>query len=520
MSITKQEAQAIDALCREHFDAFAEIVFKIVEPGTKYEWNWHIGCIAEHLEAMYRGEIPRLIINLPPRSLKSYLVSAAYPAWILGKKPTTKFINTSYGSTVVEQNSRNCRMIMRDTFYQNIFQGTRINPEMDRLTHFETTQRGQYYAATALSPITGIGCEYMILDDPIKPMEAFSETIRASTNQNIRTTLMNRYNDKRVGKFLMIMQRAHEDDPTGNLLKDGGYVHVKLPAEARSQVVISLAGREKPWIMEKGDLLFPARLDRAELDRTRLDMTELNYAGQFLQEPVPIGGGEFKEEWWLDNYYDAPDIKPREMNVCILVDPSAGEEANKKKKKTSDFTAMMVVGLAPDWNYYLLDIIRDRLNPTERVDTLFLLHRKWSELTGKPPKVGYEKYGMTADTHYIRDKMKVDGYRFALIELGGQMVKENRIRRLIPDMQQRRWYFPQNLMYTDNEGRTFDLVRELLYSEAPSFPKARYDDMLDALARIYEEEMKMQFPALKSGARQSIQSMAGIKDEPQGWLEA
>lgn len=516
MPLSKEQHEAINALCRLKFDAFAERAFRIVEPGVSYEWNWHIGCIAEHLEAMFAGEIPRLIINLPPRSLKSYLVSAAFPAWVLGKKPTTKFINTSYGSTVVEQNSRNCRMIVRDPWYQGCFVTTQINPEMDRLTHFETTQRGQYYAATALSPITGIGCEYMIIDDPIKPMEAFSETIRTSTNQNIRTTLMNRFNDKRIAKLLMIMQRAHEDDPTGNLLKDGGYVHLKLPAEARKQVVIIL--KDKTWNMEEGGLLFPVRLGREDLDRIRLDMSELNYAGQFLQEPVPIGGGEFKEDWW--QYYDIPDIRPKEMNICILVDPSAGEIGNKKKKKSSDFSAFMVVGLAPDQNYYCLDIIRDRLNPTERVDTLFLLHRKWSELGGKPPKVGYESISFKSDIHYIKDKMKQENYRFALIELGGREIKENRIRKLIPDMQQMRWYFPQNLNYTDSEGRTFDLVRELLYSEAPSFPKARFDDMIDALARVYDPDMKMQFPALKTGMRQNIQAMAGMGHQSNGWLDA
>src|SRR5260370_12659030 len=101
-----------------HFDAFAERAFAVVNPGTPYEWNWHIGCIAEHLEAMYAGEISRMIINLPPRSLKSYLVSVAFCAWVLGKKPTTKFINTSYGETVVKQNARNCRSILRDIWYQ------------------------------------------------------------------------------------------------------------------------------------------------------------------------------------------------------------------------------------------------------------------------------------------------------------------------------------------------------------------------------------------------------------------
>lgn len=483
------------ALYRTKFDAFAERAFSVVNPNVPFEWNWHIGCIAEHLEAMYNGEIPRLIINLPPRSLKSYLVSTAFPAYVMGRKPSAKFINTSYGLNVVEQNARNCRMIMGSEWYKTVYPATKINPSMDRILQFETMQRGQFYADTALSTITGIGCEYMVIDDPIKPLEAFSDTVRKTTNQNVRATLLNRFDDRRIAKLLIVMQRVHEDDTTGDLQKDGGFVVVKLPAEAKSQVLITL--KDKSWKMEAGDLLFPKRLDRKELDKIRLDMTELHYVGQYLQEPVPVGGGEFKEEWV--QFYGQGAIKPKTMNICILVDPSGGDELNKKKRKASDWTAMMVVGLAPDNNYYLLDIIRDRLNPTERIDTLFTLHRKWNELSGKSPKVGYEQYSMQSDIHYIKKKMDLETYRFPLIEIGGRVMKEERIRELIPDMQQGRWYFPQNLVYVDNEGRRFDLVQEIIKSEMANFPRARFDDCIDALSRIYNEDLGMIFPKQKIG---------------------
>lgn len=514
--ITPEQAITLDALCRHSFDAFAQRAFRIIEPGIKYEWNWHIGCIAAHLEAVYSGDILRLIINIPPRTLKSYTVAKAFPAWVMGKKPETKFINTGYSLDVVESNSMGCRAIMRDAWYQSCFPAAVIDPLMDRNTHFKTTQGGQFYAATTLSSITGVGADYLVIDDPIKPMEATSETVRASINQNIRNTLFSRLNDRRTGKILMVMQRLHEDDPTGNLLRDGGYTLLKLPSEAKTPISISLGSQT--WKMKPGELLFPQRLPRAELDRLIVDMTEYNYQGQYLQDPVPVGGGEFKEQWL--NYYGADDINPKDMNICITVDPSAGEAANKIKKKSSDWTAMMVIGLAPDQNYYLLDIVRDRLNPTERVDMLFILHRKWLELGGKPIKVGYERYGMMADTHYIKAKQKTDNYRFPLIELGGQLSKENRIRRLIPDMQHGRWYLPNNLIYTDSEARTFDLVKELVYSEMPSFPKARFDDMLDALSRVYDADMKMVFPAIKTGLRQTIQQAAGLSAAPQqGWRD-
>jgi predicted phage terminase large subunit-like protein len=308
----------------------------------------------------------------------------------------------------------------------------------------------------------------------------------------------------------MIMQRLHEDDPTGNLLQDGGYTHVKLPAQAvGAPVMISLKG--KNWQMKQNELLFPQRLTADSLEEKRRDLQEYNYVGQYLQEPVPLGGGEFKDTWL--NYYGNGETKPKEMNIYITCDPAGGEELQKKKKKLSDFTCFMVIGLHTDNNYYLLDAVRDRLNPTERVDKLFELHKTWSSLSGKPPKVGYEKYGLMTDTHYIREKQKQIGYRFQLIELGGSMSKEERVRRIIPDLQHGRWWFPSGLLYTDYEGKTLDLMRELVKSEMASFPKARYDDMLDALTRIYDDELQAIFPFVKKPkARTKSQSYGHFLD--------
>ena len=352
-------------------------------------------------------------------------------------------------------------------------------------------------------------------DDPLNPVEAASDTMRKATMKAIRGTLFSRFNDPRTGRFILTMQRLHEADPTGELLKDGGYVHVKLPAEAPRPLLITLG--KKKWTMEKGDLLFPARLSRETLDEKRLELGEYNYIGQYIQEPVPVGGGEFKDNWV--QYYPNGGIKPTTMNICILCDASAGDANNKKKKKTSDFTAFVVVGLAPDNNYYVLDMIRDRFNPTERIDTLFMLHRKWNAASGKPPRVGYEEYGLMSDIHYIKLKNKEDAYNFQVIQLKGRVSKETRIRRMIPDMERGRWYFPENLIYIDSEARRWDLVHELIYSEMANFPMARYDDALDALTRVYDEEMSMNFPRpSKSEKQKLLGSSMGMEKEEDSWL--
>lgn len=364
--------QALQAACRESLYCFTMKAFNILEPGTRFENNWHIECLVEHLEANYRGELPWLIINISPRMLKSVMVAQIFPAWVLGKEPSHQFIGASYAHGLAERNVMGARKILQSDWYLDTFKHTRLSKDQNQKDHFTTTMNGQYKGTGIGGTITGYGARTILGDDLLSPKEGMSPTIRTTTNEEMASTLFSRFNDRRDARFIMIMQRIHEDDPTGHLMaKDSRYHLLKLPAEAKRPILIQLGNKE--WRMEEGDVLSP-RLTRKELDELRVDATDYHYCAQYLQEPVPIGGGEFREEWM--QWYQAGGIKPREMNLVILVDAAGGDEVNKKKKKTSDWTVMAVVGLASDNNYYLLDMVRDRLNPTERIDTLFVLHRK------------------------------------------------------------------------------------------------------------------------------------------------
>jgi predicted phage terminase large subunit-like protein len=511
------DIDVFQSICRSNFYSFAAKAFTIVEPGIDFEWNWHLDCLASHLQALDEDKLhdnkKRLCINVPPRSLKSFLSSIAFPAWVLGRNPSKKFICTSFKFELARDLAQKTRILMESPWYQACFPFTKIDQRQNEKHNFWTTQRGMYYSSAILS-VTGRGADYVILDDPINPREGYSDAVRTDTNNTIRSTIPTRFNDLRNAKWLLIMQRLHADDPTGNLLDDR-WLHIKLPGENTTTSDITYTLTDKKWTLPAGGLLFEARLSRQILNELRDDLGDANYVGQILQEPVPVGGGEFKEHW-LQYYHDG-GVRPREMNIAILVDPAGGEETQKKKKKISDWTVMAVIGLAPDNNYYLLDMVRDRLNPTERVDTLFVLHRKWNELGGKPPKVGYEKYGMMTDTHYIREKNKTDAYNFPLIELGGRISKEERIRQHIPKMQNGLWYLPPTLHYIDCESRKFDLISELK-SEMASFPRARWDDILDAMARIYEPELFMTFPKQRAGmVQRAIATTRNVT--PESWEE-
>lgn len=191
----------------------------------------------------------------------------------------------------------------------------------------------------------------------------------------------------------------------------------------------------------------------------------------------------FKAEWL--QYWPADSAQG--MNVYILCDP-AGE-----KKKENDYTVFWVVGANSDENYYILDVVRDRLNLTERGDILFSLHKKYRKVS-LSVKVGYEKVGMQSDIEHYEDRMRREGYRFRIIPIPAAIGKSDRIKKLIPLFEQGRIYLPEKIVKVDYEGNKVDLVRAFVAEEYEWFPFPVHDDMLDSLAKITEKALGVSFP--------------------------
>lgn len=224
----------------------------------------------------------------------------------------------------------------------------------------------------------------------------------------------------------------------------------------------------------------PVLLTREELRIKRRDQGPFTFSAQQLLNPIADDTQGFNSEWI--NYY-AQTNDGAGFNKYILVDPA------NEKKKSSDYTSMVVIGLGLDENYYILDAIRDRLNLTERADALFSLHKRW-----KPIRVGYERYGIMSDIQHIQDRMQRENYRFDIVELGGKLSKVDRIRRLIPMFETGRVYFPETIYRTDYEGKVVELVQTFIEQEYKAFPVGLHDDMLDAMSRILDEEMYLTWP--------------------------
>ena len=223
----------------------------------------------------------------------------------------------------------------------------------------------------------------------------------------------------------------------------------------------------------------PVFMSREELVRRRIANGPYNYSCQYLLNPNADSRDTFKADDL--RYYGKASGEG--MNKYIIVDPAS------EKKRGSDYTAMVVIGLAADHNYYLLDMVRDRLGLRERAECLIALHKQW-----RPRGVGYEKYGAQCDIEYIKIKQDELNYRFDITPLGGAISKVDRIRRLGPVIEEHRFYLPEVLLKENYEGKVVDLVHALIYEELTTFPVSHHDDMMDAIARIEDADLNALWP--------------------------
>ena len=431
-----------------------------------YQPAGHHQIICSKLEAVARGEIKRLMLFMPPRHGKSELASRKFPAWYLGLNPNKQIITASYSDELATDFGRDVRNLVADPLYQNIF-NVQLRADSKSANRWHTQTGGMYVAAGVGTGITGRGAHILLIDDPLKNrQEADSALIREHAWSWYTSTAYTRLMPNAA--VVLVQTRWHEDDLAGRLLqqmRDGG----------EQWDIVNLRA-----IDDAGQALWPAWYPLETLETIKSTIGARDWSALYQQEPRPEGGGEFKKADM--QYYDGA-LDPTKTNNYILCDP-AGE-----KKKTSDYTTFWVIGLGTDDNYYVLDILRDRLSLTERADALFRLHR-----TYKPLQVRYEKYGMLSDIEHFKDRMAREHYRFKIDEVAGQTPKNDRIRRLVPLFERQRVWFPHSLTITDHRSVPVDLVRAFREEEFAAFPVGVHDDMLDSLSRIAEPDMHLVWP--------------------------
>ncbi len=350
------ETRYRDILRRDLY-AFAERSFAETNPHTQFLPNWHIELIAASLEAVRLGTLKRLIINEPPRSLKSFLASTAFPAWLLGHNPSAQILAVSYAQDLADKLARDCRALMASPFYQALFP-TRLSPQKQATAEYETTAKGFRLSTSIGGVLTGRGADYIIIDDALKPDEALSDVCRKAANDWYDGTLYSRLNDKARGAIVIIMQRLHEDDLVGHVLEQEPWTVISLSAiaERDEDYAIETPYGQRRFRRRCGQPLHAERESLETLERIRQTIGSYNFAAQYQQRPAPYGGGIIKAEWFRT--YEPPQL-PTKFDRII----QSWDTANKATE-LSDYSVCTTWGLK-DTHIYLLDVLRQRLNYPE-----------------------------------------------------------------------------------------------------------------------------------------------------------
>ena len=367
---------------RNDFCTFVERSFVELNPATDFARTWHIDVIAHELERCRLGETRRLIVNLPPRSLKSHCASVALPAWIMGHNPSAQIICASYAQDLADKHAIDCRALMNSDFYRQIFPATRLSPEKRSIADFLTTARGCRKATSVGGVLTGRGADFIIIDDPLQPDKALSDTRREAVNDWYDNTLVSRLNHKLTGCIILIMQRLHEDDLVGHVLEterrqaidiEPKWKLVRFPAIAEEDERYEVPRFSKTLFYgrRKGEVLHPEREPMEILDQLRDTQGEYHFAGQYQQSPAPLGGGMVKL-CWFKTYTESE--RPEKFDWIF----QSWDTANKATE-LSDYSVCTTwgvirtpgstgAGTSMSWGIsrvYLLDVLRLRLDYPE-----------------------------------------------------------------------------------------------------------------------------------------------------------
>jgi predicted phage terminase large subunit-like protein len=299
--------EAIDKkLCEQSFYHFVKRAWPILEPDNPFVEGWHIKAFCEHLEAVTFFVIPRLLINVPPRHAKSIVATVLWPAWVWIKYPQRRFIFASYSASIALRDSIKCRQVIKSDWYLKTFNiKWSLADDQDTKSKFLNSEQGFRYATSVGGTLTGEGGDYLVADDPLNVLDAYSEPARIEAWRWWSQTMSTRANNpNKVGR-VVIMQRLHEDDPSGHILKinepELQYDLLVLPAEYDTKRAETIKPTKIGWRdprTKDGELLWPQRFNAANIRELKATLGTQAASGQLNQDPVPGDGGLFKREWW------------------------------------------------------------------------------------------------------------------------------------------------------------------------------------------------------------------------------
>ncbi len=437
-------------LSKRSFYEFVKLAWPVLEPETEFKDGWHVRAICDHLQGLSDGTIKRLIINVPPGCTKSILSCVMWPSWVWTAKPHERFLTGSHSQTYSTRDALKSRRLITSEWYQqrwgHVFT---LTGDQNQKTRYENDKTG-FRAAISVGTGTGDRAGIRILDDPLNADHANSRVQIDSTNEWLRNTWATRGSDPEKDCELLIMQRLHEQDPTGFALAEfGGYEHLMLPmrfdADRRCKTSIFIDPRKAD-----GELLAPDRFSEQSVKDLEKKMGSYLSTGQLQQRPAPRAGGMVKTAW-LKYYKTTPAFDEVVMSWDLTF----------KGGVKNDFVVGGVLGRAGA-NVYLLDLIRDKMDASDQMKAIAALTSKWPQATAKYVE---DKANGAAVICLLKDK--IPGLIPVLPEeIGGD--KEARLGSVVPFIESGNFYLPSDAPWLD------EYVGELT-----TFPSSSNDDQVD-----------------------------------------
>ncbi len=450
--------QIVDSLLRTDLSSFFHKSFYTLSPGTKFCHNWHIDLLADSLyDLIYKkGGTKRLIVNIPPRYLKSTCISVSFPSWLIGRDPRKKVIVASYSQKLSIKHSLDSRLIIQSDWYKNAFPDVKLFIGQNEKYKFQTTYNGFRLATSVGGTLTGEGGDVLILDDPLSPLQASSKVYRDNIINWFEQTFVNRLNNKKEGVIIIVMSRLHQNDLVGYILSKYGeaWTHIDLPAVAKNDQSFSFCNNV--YMRKEGEFLQAAREGQKEIELAKVELGSYGFAAQYQQDPLICENNMLKRSWL--NFYDTTiDYKD---NFVL----QSWDTANSNNE-SSDFS-VCTTWVIYNNNFYLIDVFRDKLIYDDLVKEVQKLSRRWD---ADSILIENKASGQQLIQHFSVNSM------LSIIPVIPKYDKITRFYAILPIIEAGRLYLPTH------KGWLGALEDEIL-----SFPQVKHDDQVDSLVQALE----------------------------------
>jgi predicted phage terminase large subunit-like protein len=489
----------VAAHLKKDFAAFCRSAWPHLHPGAKLSWTTAHDLIAEYMVAVHEKRLTRVIINCPPRFAKSSIVNILFPIWVWLQDPTKAFLCCSYEIDLALNHNLDRRRLMDSKWFRDLFADSfTLAVDRSQAGDFSNTAGGMMQAASTNSKAQGRGGDFIIVDDPLSADAATSETFRNETNSWFVHQLPQRLNNPSQSAIVIVMQRLHQNDPTGFLLsqEDSDWTLLKLPLIAEEDETLTFPISGRTWKRTKGECLDAKRWSSKVVQQRQ--QNRLVWAGQYQQSPVSAEGNLIRTDDIL--LFGGRDPKTG------AIDPGLPESFERKiisvdcsfkDLSTSDFVCIIVVGIVGS-RRYLLHVTNAHLDLTATENEIRNCHATFGGISATLIE---DKANGPSVIRHLRDSIA------GVIAINPEGGKMSRMMAAAPEFQAHNWIIERNGPWTNQ-----------VITQLTLFPVAKHDDIADAVSQCsiwlqshtHELGLLNYFKQLGTGVRKVVRSVAEL----------